>query len=814
MEEASQKLQLEESTWVDQLIPPSPDSDPLLHQIATQQFTDRADQFQLGALDQSIAAVLFNTLRVPTPRTLQFQLPRGTNEVSTLIGILAQLARLYEERQQQVLFEGSVIVVGMDTLVERRLSEVYVNRLALAEGLNAWRIRSDGRVARRSKTEAFDPSSNRLLYLNTRVGWPKLEGETEGVIIVDRTTLSNTDTYERALAWAQGHDPRLLIIVSSIGDQQANALLNEEHESPLVWSASDELIDELSYILGTEPASTPLSTNELLTQVDAGPSSSRIQQTHINAADYDSAFRQAYYRLSSAYETDSALPYPIVLCQRLLYGIKLLVGTTTSFDKEAALDYRSVSFNSLSQRIENYDASALPPEWRRYGATHWAALRSEVLGLLEAVNQYNPKFWALLVTLRYLLNDSQEGKVVVRAANSAAATALESDLGEYWDMVAPNVGSLSDHIQCEPLSSKLHWGASRAEILPGVPPRSHRSLLWSDESHHRIVLCYPWESALLSRTVREHAERLSQHTSNAFLSLDLGPAPPINSSSVPTLHNIDETAADVSPAVSDLDVGLDALTSNLETLQKALDDTEGETHRSPYSTGEETEAIPVVLEPGDQCWWCRPEAKVEILMGDKYVRLAVQELRAGDRVLIPKGSGREDLFARLVDARHRSGNAQDLLILIDRWHQTCRGLLGRCQERGIAPKRVLKNAGCTTTTRLEAWARGETIAPEDEKDIQRVAVLAGDDWLAKNWQRVAYAAKELRGLHRSIGHRISGAIREASSGGGPNLRALADILNVDPTEILDEFEVRIVHEVGDPALVDSYKVDDVIPVDL
>jgi len=110
------------------------------------------------------------------------------------------------------------------------------------------------------------------------------------------------------------------------------------------------------------------------------------------------------------------------------------------------------------------------------------------------------------------------------------------------------------------------------------------------------------------------------------------------------------------------------------------------------------------------------------------------------------------------------------------------------------------------TTRLMSWAFGSTIAPQDPEDIERVARMAHDEWLARNWRRIASIATELRGLHISIGHRISGAMHEVVDGTGPNLQELASVLGSDAAEILDEFDLAIIRTVDPPTEVDLARI--------
>lgn len=104
---------------------------------------------------------------------------------------------------------------------------------------------------------------------------------------------------------------------------------------------------------------------------------------------------------------------------------------------------------------------------------------------------------------------------------------------------------------------------------------------------------------------------------------------------------------------------------------------------------------------------------------------------------------------------------------------------------------------------LQQWgSTARVIAPDDVKDIRRVAWLTGHDDLThdRTWERIGAMAAEMRRLHQALG-RASGAIAEAA-GGRPseNLRKLSDLCGgMDASEVLEEFELRQIRAVGGPS---------------
>jgi hypothetical protein len=114
------------------------------------------------------------------------------------------------------------------------------------------------------------------------------------------------------------------------------------------------------------------------------------------------------------------------------------------------------------------------------------------------------------------------------------------------------------------------------------------------------------------------------------------------------------------------------------------------------------------------------------------------------------------------------------------------------------------------------WATGAVIAPDDIMDIRRVAWLTDDSSLILNrtWERLGAVAQELRRLHRGLGRILSGAIGEVAAGRtGDNTRQLSDLCGgIDPTEILEEFEVRRIRSIGPTAVVPSGQLRRIIAV--
>jgi hypothetical protein len=224
----------------------------------------------------------------------------------------------------------------------------------------------------------------------------------------------------------------------------------------------------------------------------------------------------------------------------------------------------------------------------------------------------------------------------------------------------------------------------------------------------------------------------------------------------------------------------------------------------------------VTLEPDGALYWLPSNARVETLVGTRYGSVQVNALTAGESLLIARGGAREELYARLLHAAHRDADVLAVTTLLGRFRDTVWTLHGRCGTwEDLARELRHKGSRVQTGQTCQNWATGAVIAPDDIVDIRRVAWLAGDDSLILNrtWERLGAIAQALRHMHRGLGRIVSGAIGEAASGrAGDNIRQLSELCGgIDPTEILEEFELRQIRSVGATAAVPVNQLRRIVP---
>ncbi|HEX5758565.1 MAG TPA: hypothetical protein VF121_05185 [Thermoanaerobaculia bacterium] len=717
------------------------------------------------------------------------EIPRGAHDLAVALAMEAQLARLRDRNEaRSTAVTGSIIVVGTDTAVQARLGKVSVQGISLDKGLRVGRIRGDGRIVLPGCDPLrFQPGRGALLYLNTRVGWPRLPGERDGLVLIDRTSFAALDLLDGALRWAREHGARHILVLHDQGDMEAR------QPADLAWTLDCATLAALDAPAWAVRDRLPASGLTLIRLV-AGQAP-RIGIAHVGASVIETLSSSIHGHIVAARRIANRLPYPLFAAARLLGTANALGGQVRTHDQTAALMPRAQPLGDLARAVEG-GHNRLEGSWAGYRETRYAALQADVTRLFSALDVANPKFEALVFLLDDLRRRQIPPAVVVRASDDAAALALEEDLFEFDADLAEGVHVVS-------LRQRLPWAANGiVEVLTGLPPPWRRDALWSGEARERIVVAYGWEAAVLQRVAEEESARVRDRIPPALAVTASSVTRP---TSIPTVFRREQRATPGDATFRTFDLDLTEVIGDLEPEPYVAVRTD--------SRGRSTWPVlvrPVTLSPDGAVWLVPEEVDVEVLLGDRFRHLRAAHLKHGDNVIVPRGSGRESLFARALAVVKGQGAYVDVEFILGRWRRACRALLKKAGTPQRA-RRMLTDESATTSTQLEAWADGTTLAPNDCEDMARVARLAGDEWLLQNWKRVATLVRQVRGSHISLGHTISGAMRETVAGRGPNLDRLADLLGVDAAAILDEFDARIVESVSDPICVPAAVAGAVVP---
>lgn len=786
-------------TWVDDLVPPSEDRFPVLSRVCSAPISDAGRRVNLGAVDQSCVGLVYFALSRPLGRSLVFQFPRGRNEVAILLGCVIQLMKLAHrvtDNASDTSFDGPVVVVGTDTLVHERLGRIRIRNQPTQSGLAAGRIRSDGSIVD-SERNLSEIAPDGLLYLNTRVGWPPLlRGGKAGAVIIDRSTFSSPAILDLALAWAKRHHARHVIVVAEIGDEGTVAQVREAlGREPCVWPWTTEMISDCLATLGVREDTSTLSTNEL--QGVTRP----LAVVRPSSVEIEGPSKRIRTALGRASRIDSEMPVSLQTARRLYFGLIQLPGQLETFNTHAALDHRTSALSSLLRRIENDGEPHVNAAWRSYYMGRWTDLRLDLLELYRLVEQSNPKFLGVGLAIESIRNQDSEAPICIRVPSESAGMALADDM----ESLVPEWPVDGVSIDWQPWGKRQEWTTEeRFEILPAAPPPSRAGLLWSAEASQQVLVLYDFELTSVARRMEQSNEYSIQRLGRARDVLGIGHLPSLTSTvRVDEVVKFDTTGPQAKPLV-DLDVDLDVMFYDPE-------DTGGAGSEEAGSEADPALVTPIVLEPDGGQWLIQHDAQVETLRASKVVYLPVDSIKPGMTVIVPRGDGREELFARLVTATHESHELQAFDVLFTRWRQAC-WTAYRASGSWEALGSRMAAEGCSVTYQSpRTWATGAVIGPEDPEDIRRIGKLAGDPLVEKQYRRINATVRQVRSLHMRLGSLLSAAMSDVVSGGGGNLEKLQQLLGgIDPSELLDEFELRTVRSVAEPTEVRSHLVRQVV----
>ncbi len=785
-------------TWIDDLVPASADSFPTLSLVCSAQVTDAGKLVSLGGVDQSCAGLAYHLLRTPHGTGLVVQFPRGRHEAAVLLGCLVQLMRLARGRTPDAkftTFSGPVVVVGTDTLVHKRLARIRIANQPTDRALHAGRICSDGRSVDFDGA-IHERAADGLLYLNTRVGWPRLRyGLNTGVVIVDRCSFSSANILGRALAWARGHGARNVIVVAEVGDENTiDQVKLTWGEELCVWPWTNDMIADCLATLGTHEHTSILSANGLRSFPQ------RYDVIRADAADIEDTSTRVRTALNTAAKLKRELPPSLHVARRLFYGLVQLTGQMETYNLHSALDHRTSALSTLKYRLKGEGDPQVGAEWNQYYMTKWNDLRLDLLELYEMLKQDNPKFLGVALAIEWIRRQHRTAPICIRVPSEAAGTALEEDIQE----LIPEWPIDNESLRWATWSERMEWCTeNRFEILTTSPPPARFGLLWSREAIQQVLVLYGFELASVRHRVQHSNDLAIRRLKHCRRQFGLGGLPLLGSES--KFREVVEFASDARerPEV-DLTVDLDVM----------FFDSEGPDEQVPSQFGDDVgsaSVVPVVLEPDGARWMIRCDAQVEVIKAQKVMYLPLMSLVPGTTVVVPQGDGRDELFARLVTATNQSQDLRAFDVMFTRWRRACLTAYYKAGSWAALGLRM-EAAGCQVTSQSpRTWATGDVLGPNDPEDIERIGRLAGDPFVEQQYQRIHAAVRQVRSLHMRLGSLLSAAMAEAVAGGGSNLEKLRELLGgIDPSELLDEFELRVVRALGEPTEVPSHCVRKVI----
>ena len=181
----------------------------------------------------------------------------------------------------------------------------------------------------------------------------------------------------------------------------------------------------------------------------------------------------------------------------------------------------------------------------------------------------------------------------------------------------------------------------------------------------------------------------------------------------------------------------------------------------------------------------------------------VRSLRRGDRILVIHGQKRQSLYDLMISRVHNHPAMEIHLALIGKWQEELaesfkrRRLLGWTAE-DVLIKMQQQGSSITSTQTIRLWVTGQVLAPEDPKDLLRLAKSMDLRFVQEYHARIDRAARRIRGLHRGLSTRLNRWLREqVASTTDTDFEIFDDELGLSFQDFRDSMTIHIVESVDE-----------------
>lgn len=145
----------------------------------------------------------------------------------------------------------------------------------------------------------------------------------------------------------------------------------------------------------------------------------------------------------------------------------------------------------------------------------------------------------------------------------------------------------------------------------------------------------------------------------------------------------------------------------------------------------------------------------------------ISSIRAGDKVLFIEGQRRQSLYNLILSRVHQHPSIELHLALVHRWQSEIVAAWKKQSEHSkhdILKEMQQRGSKIESPLTISQWVRGDTLCPQDPKDLYRIADILKLDFVKNYHDKIYRAATRLRGLHRGISNRLNRWLRDQASG--------------------------------------------------
>lgn len=191
------------------------------------------------------------------------------------------------------------------------------------------------------------------------------------------------------------------------------------------------------------------------------------------------------------------------------------------------------------------------------------------------------------------------------------------------------------------------------------------------------------------------------------------------------------------------------------------------------------EAVNVQFDQGWRAYFAHDDI-VNVVRDGALDQRYVRSLRVGERVVLIHGQQRQSLYDLIISRVHKHPSIELHLALIRRWQEDVRVAFGQWRARigepdelmahgardlnGLLQRIQARGSQLVSTLTLSFWLRGFVLCPLDPEDLRRVAEVLDIGFVRQHYTRIAQAANRLRGLHRSLSHKLNRWLQDHAAG--------------------------------------------------
>ena len=176
-----------------------------------------------------------------------------------------------------------------------------------------------------------------------------------------------------------------------------------------------------------------------------------------------------------------------------------------------------------------------------------------------------------------------------------------------------------------------------------------------------------------------------------------------------------------------------------------------------------SEAIEIHVTDGWRGFFA-PEDRLNVVVESGTQRRTeerfVRSLREGDRVLVIHGQKRQSLYELVISRVHNHPAMEIHLALIGKWQEELAQSFRARRRTGWTYQDVLtkirkQGSQISSTQTIRLWVLGQVLAPEDPKDLLRLARTMDMRFVEQYHSRINVAAQRIRGLHIGLSIRLN-----------------------------------------------------------